>query len=107
MTHQPRTFAVVDPRTYDGDPFEVAERSARQAAGVTIVLRSLLPGVRLMVRNAELERQLLAGGSPDPHAWEEGPQGRLLRELSSDLEHIEHKLTVLSTAAGFNPKAAT
>lgn len=102
MTHQ--TFVVADPREFDGDPFDVAERAVLQAGAVARVLKQALDGARLMARNAEMERQLMGGGDPDPLAFEQGAQGKRLRLLQEQAGAAEKQLTVLARAAGYNPK---
>lgn len=69
------------------------------------ILRSILPGMRLMVRNAELQRQLQRGEEPNPHAWESGPEGRAITRLTEEVEDLERRLQLLSKAARFDPAA--
>lgn len=104
MTHKPKHFTLIDPRELDGDPFDVAERACQQAAALAGILGESLEPVRIIVRNAELERQLQGGGSADAEAWERGPQALRLDGLKRDLEAAKKGLTVLATAASYNPK---
>lgn len=104
MTHQPKTFTIADPRTFDGDPFEVAERACLQSAAVAGILADSLDGTRLMVRNAELERQLLTEGECDAPGFDEAPQGRRLNALIEEAKAAQKRLETLAKAAAYNPK---
>lgn len=104
MTHQPKQFTIADPRTFDGDPFEVAERATLQSAAVAGILRDSLDGTRIMVRNAELERQLLAGVDCDAPGFDTSPQGRKLARLLDEAEAAVKTLETLAKAAAYNPR---
>lgn len=99
-----KTFTIADPRTFDGDPFEVAERAALQAAGLARLLAQMVEGASLMARNAELERQLQASGECDPSEWEDHIQRKRMRAIQEAAEDAERTLNVLSRAAGYNPR---
>lgn len=58
-----------------------------------------------MARNAEMERQIIAGGDPDAAAFETGPHGKAFKALVDDLSSVEQRLASLRRAAAFNPKA--
>lgn len=104
-TNKQQVFAVADARTFEGDPYEVAERAVKQVHGVLAIARTTLDGARVMVRNAELERQLALDGSCDAGAFEDGPHAKILDKIASDLHEAQRKLAMLSKAAAFNPKA--
>jgi hypothetical protein len=104
LSHTARSFTITDPRTFDGNPFEVAQRSALQSAAIAKLLGGTFEGVRLMVRNAELERQLQSGEQPDPKQWEDGPQGTALTKMADDVSSLTKKLEAVARAAGFDPK---
>lgn len=104
MPYEPRNLVLIDPRTFDGDPFDVAKRACQQAAGLAELLSTALEGTALMVRNAELERQLQRGDDADPTAWEESAQGRRLRTLQDDTQQAQKSLEMLAAAAGYNPR---
>lgn len=104
MTHQPKTFTIADPRTFDGDPFEVAERACQQSAAVAGILADSLDGTRIMVRNAELERQLLTDGECDAVGFDDSPQGRRLNALLEQAKAAQKALETLAKAASYNPK---
>lgn len=103
MPRQPRTFSVVDPRTMDGNPYDVAERAAKQAAGIAALLAQTIEEAELMIRNAELSRQLVFEQDPDPEAWANGPQAAKLKEAFASAEAIHRSLAALARAAGYDP----
>lgn len=100
-----QSFTIADPRTFDGDPFEVAERAVRQSQAVVKVALQSLDGARLMARNAQLERELLTTGECDAPAYENSAEARKFDTVRSDLENAEERLRVLAKAVAFNPKA--
>lgn len=105
MTQNITRFTVTDPRTLDGDPFEVAGMSIAQAKGLLALLRESLLAARVMARNAEMERQLLATGTCDAAAFEETAQASQLDAIVALLNDSERKLTALEAAASYNPRA--
>lgn len=104
MTHQPKTFTIADPRSFDGDPFDVAERAALQTAALFKLATESLEGTRLMVRNAELERQLLTGAECDAPGFDTSPQGKKLAALAELGNGAVRTLETLAKAAAYNPK---
>lgn len=98
-------FAIADPRSFDGDPFEVASRAVRQAEAVAAILATALDGAHVMARNAELERQLIANGDCDAVAWDESAQNQKWDSVEEAVAAVRKDLATLSKAAGFNPKA--
>lgn len=100
-----QTFAIADPRTFDGDPYEVAERAALQAAALGRLLRLTTETARLMVRNADLERQLALDGDCDAAAFEEGAVARKIDAVIEAASEAEKQLTLVARAAAYNPKA--
>lgn len=105
MPENTTTFIVADPRYFDGDSFQVAERACLQAAAVARILGVALDGARLMARNAEMERKILDGDDPDAVGFDSSPQGRKLAALKKNAEASEHALKIIAKAAGYNPKA--
>lgn len=93
-------LTLVDPRYFDGNPYEVAGRAVAQAAGIALVLQKALDDARLFARNAELERH----EDPDPKVFEEGPHGRLHTQLEDMAADIAAKLGILQKAAEFDPE---
>lgn len=104
MDKRVRQFVVGDPRDFDGDPFEVAERSLRQSAAVAAVMLESLKGARLMVRNAEMERQIIEHGECSAADFEDTAQARRLDDVSRSIAEAEKSLHMLARAAGYNPK---
>jgi hypothetical protein len=98
---------VQDPRLYDGDCYQVAERAIQQLRGVIAEAEKLMGPTVLMIRNADLERTLALGNSLGDVAaeWPESPQGRKLTKIEEDLAGIRTSLELLQRAASYNPKA--
>jgi hypothetical protein len=103
MPYEPKNFTVVDPRTMEGNPYDVAERAIHQANAVCAVLQHVLEGARLMARNAELSRQMALGQEPDVDAWEANPQAAMLDKILADTEQAKERLKVLARAVGYDP----
>ena len=101
---EPVTFTVTDPRTFDGDPYEVAERALKQAAAVAGVLERMLDAADKMARNAEMERAFALHEEPQGSEWPNTPQGSKMARIHKTTVEIRKALTVLSRAAGYNPK---
>lgn len=104
MTHQTQTFSIADPRTFDGDPFEVADRAVAQAEGLAKLLERAIEDARVMARNAEMERELMRNDEPAPIRWEDGPHGKRFENIRDRAQASVRELGVLRKAAGFNPK---
>jgi hypothetical protein len=98
------TFTVADPRTFEGDPYEVAERALKQAAAVAGVLAQMIDAADKMARNAEMERAFANHEEPKGSDWPNTPQGKILHEVETQSGTIANRLTVLARAAGYNPK---
>lgn len=104
MIRPTQSFVIADPRTFDGNPYEVAQRAAEQAAALARLLAYATEVARLMARNAQLERELVATGSCDAPAYDRSVEGqRFVRVKYAALE-AEKNLKVLALAAGFDPK---
>lgn len=104
MTHQTQTFTICDPRDYDGDCFEVAERAVLQAAAIHTLYQQALQDAFVMSRNAEMERQLAGGSDPSAAKYESGPHGQRFERLAEEAKLTSARLKVLTKAAAFNPK---
>lgn len=100
-----QTFIVTDPRTFDGDPFDVAKRACAQAEALINLAVKSTNDAFVMARNAEMERQLLDSGRADAPAFENGPYGRQFKTTEESLKHAAANLRLLGKAAGFNPRA--
>ncbi len=104
MTHEPRAFVVTDPRTFDGNPYEVAGRACAQAKAVAAILAECVETALIMGRNAEMSRREQASGDPGAKEWEDSPPGRKFARAHADVKRIERDLAVLGTAMSFDPK---
>lgn len=101
---QIRRFTVADPRTFDGDVYETAERAIRQAGAVAQVLDEALSTAYTMLRNAELDRQLILTGDCDAPGFDDTPQGRKFEGVRVKVQEIESELSTLTKVAAFNPR---
>ena len=97
-----RTFTVANPKDFDGNPFEVAERAVAQLEGLASILAEALPPAELMARNAEMTRRLDAGEEPEGDRWAETPQGGYWRAVREELDRIQYRLRVLKRSAGYD-----
>lgn len=104
MTHDPVSVVVTDPRTFDGDPYEVAGRSVRQFAGMVMLLRGMIGPMERMVRNSEMERAFDFGNIPEPTDWTGSPLERKIRQIETTLTDISGVLGQIERAAEFAPK---
>jgi len=104
MPETNKTFTVGDPRTFDGDPFDVAERACAQAAAIARILALCVESAGTMARNAEMSRQIEASGESRPQDWEDSAQSRKFSKLHKQAKEVEAGMEQLSAAAGFNPK---
>lgn len=96
------TFVVADPRTFDGDPYEVAGRAVAQAGALTALLKRAVTDARVMARNSELERQPL--DEMDVSLFEEGIHGKKFDTILETLERLQREFRALEAAAKFDPK---
>lgn len=103
MTEHIKQFAIADPRSFSGDPYEAAAKAAAQIEAVLALAAEQLPATRILLRNAEMERQMIEG-DPDPLAWENGPYGKRFDAAVESLEKLRREFKLQATAGGFNPK---
>lgn len=96
-----------DPRNFDGDCYQAAERAIRQLRGVLTVAETLIAPTELMARNAELERQLALGNDLGKPAveWPLSPQGAKVTQVRDSLASLQRTLSALERAVAYNPKA--
>jgi len=104
QTFEPVTFTIADPRTFDGDPYEVAERACKQAAGVAAVLDRLLEATDKMARNAEMERAFAYHEEPQGSEWPNSALGKRFGQVRKDVATLVATLNGLAMASGYNPK---
>lgn len=105
MTQDTQYFAVSDPREFDGNPYEVADRAAGQVAGLIKVTLGAAAGGNLMARNAYLERQCVNKETLTATEWESSPEGIKWRELMDKLTELQPIAQALQRAAAYDPKA--
>lgn len=99
-----RQFTIADPKLFDGNPFEVAERAVAQLEGVIDLARQLAPTAELMARNAEMTRRMDLDGQPEGDRWAETPQGRQWHALREELQRVDRRLMAMKAAASYDPK---
>lgn len=104
MTPRERHFTVADPRDFDANPYEVAERALAQIDGLLHIAEELLPASELMARNAEMTRRIDLGGDPEGDRWVEEPQGRQWRAITNELSTLRHRIKRLRLATAYDPK---
>lgn len=97
-------FVVTDPREFDGDPYEVAERACRQAEAVATLLEQCIEGANLMARNAQMERNLYDSDDAKAAEWEGSVQGQRFEALLEKAGIVKVSLKVLARAVAFNPR---
>ena len=95
---------MTDPRTFDGDPFEVAQRAAIQAEAVAQILTKCVADAALMARNAQAERDLLRTGGCDMAGYADTAEGRRFASIHERITSAQSDLSILARAVGFNPK---
>lgn len=100
MPKEPKSFVVTDPREFDGDPFEVADRAAAQAESLLTLTSEAVDDAYVMARNAEMERQ----GGDGASEWPESAAGKRWQSVIDRLPEIRLDLSVLRRVAAFNPK---
>lgn len=104
MTHQTHTLAVSDPREFDGNPYEVAERAIRQLQGLAKLIELSLPATDKMARNAQMERDIALDLPADAASWPQSPQARLLARIAEQNADHVRVLEQLAKAVAFDPK---
>ncbi len=113
QTQDPLVFTVTDPRTFDGDPYDVAARAMTQVRGIVRVLQTALAPAEVMLRNAQMERQLYHSDGDNARAseWETSAEGRQLKHaveavqlIAEDVSEIEWRLGNLAKAAAYDPR---
>lgn len=105
MTQDTQKFVVADPRGFDGDPYEVAERTFKQAEAIAVILDKCLSDARVMARNAEMSRQLDIGEAADAAEFEDTALAQQIDKNRDSVQRVSKALAILGKAASFNPKA--
>lgn len=109
MAREDAKFTVSDPRSFDGTPYQVAERACNQAAGLILLAAQAVGDADVMARNAELSRVLAADDGADTDQavrdWGDSHQGSRLAGVLEALDEAARTVQVVGKAAAFDPKA--
>lgn len=97
-------YTYTDPRYFDGDEFEVAAKAVEQAEESVRRAATAVEDANVMARNAEMTRNLWAGGDSRGNEWPESPQGKGFLDVAARLGFVLRRLAILKAAAGFNPR---
>jgi hypothetical protein len=107
-----KTLTVADPRTFDGDPFDVAGRACEQARALAALTAHSIESVEIVARNAQMTRWLAETDGEDAKAseWDDSPQGRQFKQITEalqavgeDLDEVARRLGTLAKAAAYKP----
>lgn len=98
-------FGVSAPNEMEGTPYEVVERAMQQTTALLRLTHESLIATRVMVCNAEMQRQIDNDGAPSALAFEASVLARKIDELSAAFEAQITSLGQLTRAAAFDPKA--
>lgn len=106
MSRDPINVIVTDPRTYLGNPYEVAERAVEETKGLVRLVELSLEDANVMARNAYMQRRLTLGeASAGGDIWPFSAEGRKFGILALKVQDIAEELSVLARAAAYDPKA--
>jgi hypothetical protein len=109
MAREAAQFTYLDPRSFDGTPYQVAERACNQAAALVSLAIQAAEDANVMARNAELSRGMALDAEADTRQaaldWEESPQGSMLAATTTELERCARILGAVGQAAAYDPKA--
>ena len=101
---EPKNLTILDPRTFDGDPFTVAQRAAEQAEALVKLAAEQAELAELMHRNSFMEAILQAGDELTPGAWDNSPYSTKWADVKNDLLSVVGSMRSLGGAAGYDPK---
>lgn len=106
MSTDHTTLTYTDPRTFNGDPFEVADRAFEQVEATAALHERALSDAFVMARNAEMERALYAAPNevPDGDAYARSAAGQRLGSFLDQIKTQIAGLSPLRRAASFNPR---
>lgn len=94
----------VDPRNFDGTPYEAAGQAVDQLISMSAHMQQAIGDAGIVIRSAEMERQIAVFGAPEASAFENGPQRALLTAMQRNMEQQITKLRALKIAATYDPK---
>lgn len=104
MPKTDQTYQYIDPRRLEGSPFEVAAAAFEQAANVGDLLETALDDAYVFARNAEMERQIMAGNEPDGLGFDTTVLGKRLAALRHVIAQTLNSMDAVAKAAVFDPK---
>jgi hypothetical protein len=96
-------FRYTDPRSLDGDVFSVTHATFLQAHAVGDLYAAAIDDAAVFARNAEMERQLLAGGEPDGAGFGTTPLGARMEAVSKLAGSVQQALGRTAMAAAYDP----
>lgn len=99
MPNEPKHFTIIDPRDFDGDPYDVAGRACAQAEAIVGLLIESLEATNIVIRNAAMETDLGLA-----ETWEASPGGKSVARITEDAGDLQRKLKALGQFASYNPK---
>lgn len=105
MHPEVQDFRYHDPRRLPGDPFQVAEATFKQALAVGELYKRALHDAFIFARNAEMERQLLAGDDPDGAGFSRTSLGNQIGCTRIELTRLQSKVRFAAKAAAYDPTA--
>jgi hypothetical protein len=100
----PIDITLTDPREFDGNPYEVADRAIAQVEEAVRQLAQPLYVARLMARNADMERNIALRKPPAGSAYNDGPQGKAFDRIEDRLASAYKSLGALRAAASYDPR---
>ncbi len=100
-----KEFAAIDPRYFDGDPYDVAEQAVAQLKGLLSIVDELLEPTMIVVRNAHMERNLANDSDPGGAEWPSTAEGMRWQTVVESIETLLKQLSALQRSAAFNPRA--
>lgn len=103
--YQPIDVTFVDPRSFDGDCYDVAKRAVQQLEGIyREVLNPAVESTMLMARNAYMERNIAMGNPPAGDAYLATAEGKKFVAIEAARVDALRALRLLKQAVAFDPK---
>lgn len=96
-------FVMADPAYFEGDPFEVAERTLVQLEAMAKLVEGGIDDAEAMALNAEMERNIYLSDSPHATDWETSPQKKRLDKAREHAYELRKILSGVAVAAAYRP----
>lgn len=93
-----------DPRGLEGDSFQVANATVKQALAVGELFETALADVFIFARNAEMQREIYADQEPNGVEFPKTPLGTKIDSCRKTLTAIQEALVSVKKAAAYDPK---